>query len=204
MSRKITLKEWKNRRDFNAWKIELDDYNMSDTRVKYDEAIKELARCEEKRIGVLKDTLWKAAAPFFGVNITPEKLREKFEEIMNAKCNEDVVLMLMTEEEERVKAIEVEEAARLEELRGKHTKLIKKLDKIKNPAATKSEETSASEAATESDDISDDETDVKECSKSESDIDEISEDESESDGYMNSPEFCDRMPEETLSEESET
>ena len=42
MSRKITTKELKNRRDFNAWKIELDDYNMSDTRVKYDEAIRDL------------------------------------------------------------------------------------------------------------------------------------------------------------------
>ena len=193
MSRKITLKEWKNRRDFNAWKIELDDYNMSDTRVKYDEAIKELARCEEKRIGVLKDTLWKAAEPFFGVNITPDKLREKFEEIMNAKCNEDVVLMLMTEEEERVKAIEVEEAARLEELRGKHTKLVNNLDRVRRSAANKSEGSSASETVTESDEISDE----YEFLESKPDIDEILKDENEPEEYLNSPEFKDRMPEES-------
>ena len=200
MSRKITTKEWKNRRDFNAWKIELDDYNMSDPRVKYDEAIRELAGREEKRIGVLKDTLWEAAVPFFGVNITPEKLREKFEEIMNAKCNENAVFVLMTEEEERVKAIEVEEAARLEELRGKHTKLVNNLDRVRRSAANKSEGSSASETVTESDEISDED----EFSENEPDIDDISEDENEPEEYLNSPEFNDRMPEETFSEESKT
>ena len=145
-------------------------------------------RCEDKRIGVLKDTLWKAAEPFFGVNITPDNLREKFEEIMNAKCNENAVFVLMTEEEERVKAIEVEEAARLEELRGKHTKLVNNLDRVRRSAANKSEEIS----------------DEDEFSENESDIDEILEDENEPEEYLNSPEFNDRMPEETFSEESKT
>ena len=89
MSRTITNNDLKNKRDLSAWRIELNGYDMSETNAKHESAVKELAEREEKRIGILKDTLWKAAVPFFGINITPEKLKEKFESIMNAECNMD-------------------------------------------------------------------------------------------------------------------
>ena len=126
MSRTITNNTLKDRRDLSAWRIELNRYDMSETNAKHESAVKELAEREEKRIGKLKDTLWNAAVPFFGINITPEKLREKFEEIMNAKCNED--------------------AERIAELKANHTKLIKALEKAKGKAETKSEEPPASDS----------------------------------------------------------
>ena len=119
---------------------------MSETNAKHESAVKELAEREEKRIGILKDTLWKAAVPFFGINITPEKLKEKFESIMNAECNIDAVLTLMNEEEERVRQLEALDAERVAELKAGHTKLIKALEKAKGKAETKSEEPPASDS----------------------------------------------------------
>ena len=146
MSRTITNNTLKDRRDLSAWRIELNRYDMSETNAKHESAVKELAEREEKRIGKLKDTLWNAAVPFFGINITPDKLREKFEEIMNAKCNEDAVFALMTEEEERVRKLEAEDAERIAALKASHTKLIKALEKAKGKAETKSEEPPASDS----------------------------------------------------------
>ena len=146
MSRTITNNDLKNRRDLSAWRIELNGYDMSETNAKHESAVRELAEREEKRINVLKDTLWNAAVPFFGINITPEKLKEKFESIMNAECNIDAVLALMNEEEERVRRLEAEDAERVAELEAGHTKLIKALEKAKGKAETKSEDSPASDS----------------------------------------------------------
>ena len=128
MPRKITIKDLKNKRDYNAWKIELEDHKMADTHAKHNAAVAELARREEKRIGVLKDTLWETAVPFFGVNISPEELKAKFELIMNDSCNAGIVRQLREREEERVRALEAEDMTRVEELMVKHAKLIDDLN----------------------------------------------------------------------------
>lgn len=142
MPRKITTEEWKNRRDYNAWKIKLDEYTMSDTHAKYEEAVKVIAQREEDRITKLKDTLWEAAVTYFGINITPEELKAAFEKIMNAKCNENAVLDLMSKEEERKKTLQAEDEKRIATLKAKHTKLIKSLEEEKN----RSEDSPASDS----------------------------------------------------------
>ncbi|MCR5540864.1 MAG: hypothetical protein K6F71_08635 [Ruminococcus sp.] len=188
MPRKITTREWKNRRDFNAWQIELDDYRMSDINAKYDEAVRVLAEREDKRIGVLKDTLWTAMMPFVGVNITPDELEDAVGKIMNSKCNEDIVFELLAREEQRVKEIEAEEAVRLEELRGKHVKLVNNLSKAKSNAekAKKSEK--------EDSDIDSNTDEGSAASESEDDTDE----------YMTDPVELDSMPDDIISKVSET
>ena len=145
MPRKITITDLKNKRDVSAWKIELNGYGMSDTNAKHEAAVKELAKREEKRIGELKDTLWEAAVPFFGINISPEKLKEKFERIMNAECNMDAVLALLSEEEERVRKLEAEDAERIVALKASHTKLIADLEKAKAKNEKKSEDSADSD-----------------------------------------------------------
>ena len=184
MSRTITNNDLKDKRDLSAWRIELNGYDMSETNAKHESAVRELAEREEKRIGILKDTLWKAAEPFFGINITPEKLKEKFESIMNAECNIDAVLTLMNEEEERVRQIEAEDAERVAELKKGHTKLIKALEKAKGKAETKSEEPPASD--------------------SDSACDEPADDEIETDDCITAPVELDTMPEKPVSEEPKT
>ena len=109
MPRKITIKDLKNKRDYNAWKIELENHKMADTHAKHDAAVAELARREEMRIVALRDTLWEAAVPFFGVNISPEELKAKFELIMNDNRNAGIVRQLREREEERVRALEAED-----------------------------------------------------------------------------------------------
>ena len=128
MPRKITIKDLKNKRDYNAWKIELEDHKMADTHSKHDAAVAELARREEMRIDTLKGTLWEAAVPFFGVNISPEELKAKFELIMNDNRNAGIVRQLREREEERVRALEAEDMTRVEELMLKHAKLIDDLN----------------------------------------------------------------------------
>ena len=98
MPRKITTNDWKNKRDLSAWKIELNGYDMTDTNVKYDTAVRVLAEQEAKRINILKDTLWNAAVQFFGINISPEKLEEDFLKIMNDDRNKGAVISLRRRE----------------------------------------------------------------------------------------------------------
>jgi transposase len=54
--------------------------------------------------------------PFFGVNISPEELKAKFELIMNDNRNAGIVRQLREREEERVCALEAEDMTRVEEL----------------------------------------------------------------------------------------
>ena len=150
MPRKITIKDLKNKRDYNAWKIELEDHKMADTHAKHDAAVAELARREEMRIDTLKGTLWEAAVPFFGINISPEELKAKFELIMNDSRNAGIVRQLREREEERVRALETEDMTRVEELMVKHAKLIDDLnaarekgEKISDEELTGLEENSA-------------------------------------------------------------
>ena len=140
MPRKITIKDLKNKRDLNAWKIELNGYKMADTHAKHAAAVAELAKREEKRIGVLKDTLWETAVPFFGVNISPEELKAKFELIMNDNRNAGIVRQLRENEEQRVRTLEVDDIERVDELMSKHTKLIGELNKEKEKAENSSDE----------------------------------------------------------------
>ncbi|SEK41375.1 hypothetical protein [Ruminococcus albus] len=191
MPRKITTKEWKNRRDFNAWKIELDDYSMSDIHAKYDEAVAVLKKREEQRIGVLKDTLWKAMVQFVGVNITPDELEDAVGKIMNSKFNEDIIFELMAREEQRVKEIEAEEAARLEELRGKHVKLVNNLSKAKSNAEK------AKKAEEEDSDDNENEDFTAEGSAA-----SVSEDDTEE--YLTDPVELDSKPEDIITEDPET
>ena len=184
MPRTITNNDLKNKRDLSAWRIELNGYDMSETNAKHESAVKELAEREEKRIGILKDTLWKAAVPFFGINIPPEKLKEKFENIMNAECNIDAVLALMNEEEDRMKKLEAEDAERVAALKAGHTKLIKALEKAKGKTETKSEELPASDSDSVSNANSDDEIETDDC--------------------ITDPVELDKMPEDFVSEEPKT
>ena len=140
MPRKITNNDLKNKRDLSAWKIELNGYKMADTHAKHAAAVAELAKREEKRIGVLKDTLWETAVPFFGVNISPEELKAKFELIMNDNRNAGIVRQLRENEEQRVKAHEADDIERVDELMSKHTKLIDELNKEKEKAENSSDE----------------------------------------------------------------
>ena len=150
MPRKITNDDLKNKRDLNAWKIELDGYKMADTHAKHAAAVAELAKREEKRIGALKDTLWEVAVPYFGINISPEELNAKFELIMNDNRNTGIVRQLREREEQRVRALEADDITRVDELMSKHTKLIADLnaarekgEKISDEELTDLEENSA-------------------------------------------------------------
>ena len=128
MPRKITNNDLKNKRDLSAWKIELNGYKMAETHAKHAAAVAELAKREEKRIGALKDTLWETAVPYFGINISPEELKAKFELIMNDNRNAGIVRQLREREDEHVRALETEDMTRVEELMVKHAKLIDDLN----------------------------------------------------------------------------
>ena len=177
MPRKLTIEELKNRRDYNAWKIELDGYNMTDTHKRYYDAVRELEARESERTDILKDTLWKAAASFFGINITPDKLKEYFEQMMNDNRNAGMVRKLKEEEEMRVKAIEAEDSVRLAKLRSDHATLVDRLEKAKNKAAVTSDSDSEDTAI-----------DLSTASESVVVIEELSESECEADEYMNDSE----------------
>ena len=142
MPRKITNDDLKNRRDLNAWKIELDGYKMADTHSKHAAAVAELAKREEKRIGALKDTLWETAVPYFGINISPEELKAKFELIMNDSRNAGIVRQLKENEEQRLRALEADDINRVDDLKSKHAKLIDELNKEKEKAESNSDEES--------------------------------------------------------------
>ena len=120
---------------------------------------------------------------------------------MNDDRNKGAVTTLKRLEEDRIKKIEAEDAIRFEKLKEDHKKLFsdsKKADKS-------GDDTSDSDSDDNADDdspVSESNADSDEKSDYETDEDDTSEDDSNS--YMNSPEFCDRMPEGTLSEESET
>ena len=205
MPRKITIDDWKDKRDYNAWKFEVDSHNAGATHARYEDAVKAIAASEEKRIGELKDTLWGAAAPFFGVNITPEELKKYFELLMNDNRNAGLVRKLKALEEERVREIETAENARLEVLRSAHEKLYEKYEKIKG--MDKSEDSAASDSDSGSDEIlpaSDSDgnadeafltldsesttNDVSPASESEVIMEEPSESESDAAEYMTDPE----------------
>ncbi len=206
MPRKITINDWKDKRDYNTWKYEVDGYNLNATHARYEDAVKVIAASEENRIGELKDTLWDAAAPFFGVNITPEELKKYFELLMNDNRNAGLVRKLKALEEERVKEIEAAENARLEVLRSTHEKLYEKYEKIKGMDKSEGPLTSDSDSdeispSSDSDGTADE---VSPASESESVIEESSENENDDDYYMTNPEELDRMPEDNDSEDSET
>lgn len=205
MPRKITIDDWKDKRDYNAWKFEVDSHNAGATHAKYEDAVKAIAKHEENRIGELKDTLWDAAAPFFGVNITPEELKKYFELLMNDNRNAGLVRKLKAFEEERVKEIEAAENARLEVLKSAHEKLYEKYEKIRS--MDKSKDSAAADSDSGSDEIlhsSDSDgnadeasltldsesttNDVSPASESEVITEEPSESESDADEYMSDPE----------------
>ena len=198
MPRKITIDDWKDKRDYNTWKYEVDGYNLNATHARYEDAVKVIAASEEKRIGELKNTLWYAMVPFVGINITPPELKEAVERIMNSKGIEDILLELMVQEEKRVKEIEAAENARLDELKSSHEKLYEKYEKIKS--MDKSKDLAAADSGNVSDEISS-------SSDSDGTADEASpasENKNDDDYYMTNPEELDRMTEENDSEDSET
>ena len=198
MPRKITINDWKDKRDYNTWKYEVDGYNLNATHARYEDAVKVIAEHEKKRIGELKNTLWDAMVPFVGINITPPELKEAVERIMNSKGIEDILLELMVQEEKRVKEIEAAENARLDELKNSHEKLYEKYEKIKSMDKSKDS------AAADSDNVSDE---ISSSSDSDGTADEASpasENKNDDDYYMTNPEELDRMPEENDSEDSET
>ena len=187
----------------NAWKFEVDSHNAGATHAKYEDAVKVIAGSEEKRIGELKDTLWGAAAPFFGVNITPEKLKKYFELLMNDNRNAGLMRKLKALEEERVKEIETAENTRLEVLKSAHEKLYEKYEKIRGMDT--SEDSSALDSDSGSDEIlhsSDSDGNADEASltldsesttndvspASESEVIEEEPSESDADEYMSDPE----------------
>ena len=206
MPRKITINDWKDKRDYNTWKYEVDGYNLNATHARYEDAVKVIAEHEKKRIGELKNTLWDAMVPFVGINITPPELKEAVERIMNSKGIEDILLELMVQEEKRVKEIEAAENARLDELKNSHEKLYEKYEKIKS--MDKSKDSAAADSDNVSDEISSSSDsdgtadEVSTVSESESVIEETSE--NDDDYYMTNPEELDRMPEDNDSEDSET
>ena len=198
MPRKITINDWKDKRDYNTWKYEVDGYNLNATHARYEDAVKVIAEHEKKRIGELKNTLWDAMVPFVGINITPPELKEAVERIMNSKGIEDILLELMVQEEKRVKEIEAAENARLDELKNSHEKLYEKYEKIKSMDKSKDS------AAADSDNVSDE---ISSSSDSDGTADEASpasENKNDDDYYMTNPEELDRMPEDNDSEDSET
>ena len=201
MPRKIETETLKNRRDICLRKIEKNDLSMKDTRQRLQETLDELERREKKRTDGLKDKLFEVAMPYFGMNISEKELEEWFKKIMNDDRNKGAVTTLKRLEEDRIRKIEAEDAIRFEKLKEDHKKLFTDSKK----AAKEDDDLSDSDSDDNADDdspVSESNTDSDEKSDYETDEEESSED--DSDSYINSPEFCDRIPESTLSEESET
>ena len=78
---------------------------MADTHAKHDAAVAELAKREEMRIDTLKGTLWEAAVPFFGINISPEELENDFQidpgvnEVLVYEKDSKIIAEIFPEEE---------------------------------------------------------------------------------------------------------
>ena len=180
MPRKIETEDLKNRRDLCLRKIEKNDLSMKDTRKRLQETLDELARREKKRTDGLKDKLFEIAMPYFGINISEKELEDWFKKIMDADRNKGAVVTLKRLEEERVRKIEAEDAARFEKLKEDHKKLF-----------------SDSKKAAKSDKDSDSDGTADEASPA-------SESENDDDYYMTNPEELDRVPEDNDSEDSET
>ena len=183
MPRKIKTEDLKNRRDLCLRKIEKNDLSMKDTHKRLQETLDELARREKKRTDGLKDKLFEIAMPYFGMNISEKELEDWFKKIMDADRNKGAVVTLKRLEEERVKKIEAEDAARFEKLKEDHKKLFsdsKKAAKSDNDQADSDSDGTADEASP------------------------ASESENDDDYYMTNTEELDRMPEDNDSEDSET
>ncbi len=148
MPRKITDNVLKDRRDLCMMKIRLNQHSMKETNDKYSNTIAELEAREQHRQEILMKTLFDAAIPYFGINITPEELIEKFKWIMDSERNKGAVKILAQLEEKRVEQIEVAEAKRIQELRKNHSSLFKKIDELdgKNTVETQSEVSPISES----------------------------------------------------------
>ena len=183
MPRKIETEDLKNRRDLCLRKIEKNDLSMRDTRKRLQETLDELERREKERTDSLKDKLFEIAMPYFGNNISEDELEEWFKKIMDADRNKGAVVTLKRLEEERVRKIEAEDAARFEQLKKDHKTLFSDSKK-----AEKADEDSSD---LDSDDIDDEDTSV-------------SESENDDDYYTTNPEELDCMPEDNNSEEPET
>ena len=130
MPRKITDNVLKDRRDLCMMKIRLNQHNMQETNDKYSDTIAELAAREKHRQEILMKTLFDVAIPYFGINITPEELVEKFKWIMDSDRNKGAVKILAQLEEKRIEQIETAEAERIQELRKNHSSLFKKIDEL--------------------------------------------------------------------------
>lgn len=191
MPRKIEIDDLKNRRDLCLRKIEKNDLSMRDTRKRLQETLDELERREKERTDSLKDKLFEIAMPYFGNNISVVELEEWFKKIMDADRNKGAVVTLKRLEEERVRKIAAEDAARFEKLKENHKTLFSD-----SKRATKEEIDSA---GSDSDDIDDEDSSVSEAK-----IDMEESSESDDDYYTTNPEELDRMPEDTDSEDSET
>ncbi len=203
MPRKIETETLKNRRDICLRKIEKNDLSMKDTRQRLQETLDELERREKKRTDGLKDKLFEVAMPYFGMNISEKELEDWFKKIMNDDRNKGAVTTLKRLEEDRIRKIEADDAIRFEKLKEDHKTLFADSKK----AAKADDDLSATDSDSNADEdspVSESNTDSDEKSDYETDEEESSEDEDDSDSYMNSPEFCDRMPEGTISEESKT
>lgn len=191
MPRKIETEDLKNRRDLCLRKIEKNDLSMRDTRKRLQETLDELERREKERTDSLKDKLFEIAMPYFGNNISEDELEEWFKKIMDAERNKGAVVTLKHLEEERVRKIEAEDAARFEKLKENHKTLFSD-----SKRAAKEEIDSA---GSDSDDIDDEDSSVSEAK-----IDMEEPSESDDDYYTTNPEELDRMPEDIDSEDSET
>ncbi len=177
MPRKIETEDLKNRRDLCLRKIEKNDLSMRDTRKRLQETLDELERREKERTDSLKDKLFEIAMPYFGNNISEDELEDWFKKIMDADRNKGAVVTLKRLEEERVRKIEAEDAARFEKLKENHKTLFSDSKK-----AAKADNDSAD---SDSDDISDENSSV---SESEAVIEEPSESEINEGYYMSESE----------------
>ena len=191
MPRKIETEDLKNRRDLCLRKIEKNDLSMRDTRKRLQVTLDELERREKERTDSLKDKLFEIAMPYFGNNISEDELEDWFKKIMDADRNKGAVVTLKRLEEERVRKIEAEDAARFEKLKENHKTLFSDRKR-----AAKEEIDSA---GSDSDDIDDEDSSVSEAK-----IDMEEPSESDDDYYTTNPEELDRMPEDIDSEDSET
>ncbi|MBR0528940.1 MAG: hypothetical protein IJJ76_04165 [Ruminococcus sp.] len=181
----------KNRRDLCLRKIEKNDLSMRDTRKRLQETLDELERREKERTDSLKDKLFEIAMPYFGNNISEDELEDWFKKIMDADRNKGAVVTLKRLEEERVRKIAAEDAARFEKLKENHKTLFSDSKK-----AAKEEIDSA---GSDSDDIDDEDSSVSEAK-----IDMEEPSGSDADYYTTNPEELDRMPEDIDSDDSET